>query len=153
MDKIRAKDARIAVVGDLMIDHYILGECERISPEAPVQVLGGEDANAALAEQLLSHAGANCDTVIQQEKCVTTRKSRVITSNQQIIRFDDESREDISLGSQYALLTDLQKNIFSYDVVLLSDYGKGVLTPTLTRDIISPCQSPRQTGIGRSQRD
>ncbi|AKF24350.1 cytochrome C biogenesis protein CcdA [Sulfurovum lithotrophicum] len=168
MDKIRAKKAKIAVVGDLMIDHYIWGECERISPEAPVQVLEvskesnvlggagnvinnltaldaevsvytvlGEDANAALAERLLREAGANCDAVIRQEKRVTTRKSRVIASNQQIIRFDDESREDISLGSQYALLTDLQKNIFSCDAVLLSDYGKGVLTPTLTRDIIS----------------
>ena len=168
MDKIRAKDSRIAVVGDLMIDHYIWGSCECISPEAPVQVLEvnkesnvlggagnvinnlvaldaavhvytvlGEDSNAVLAEQLLADAGANCDAVIRQEKRVTTRKSRVIASNQQIIRFDDESRDDISLSSQYALLTDLQKNIFSYDAILLSDYGKGVLTPTLTQDIIS----------------
>ena len=168
MDKIRAKKSRIAVVGDLMIDHYIWGNCERISPEAPVQVLEvakesnvlggagnvinnlialdaevhvytvlGEDANAALAETLLSSAGAHCDAVIRQKQRVTTRKSRVIASNQQIIRFDDESREDIALSSQHTLLTDLEKNIFSYDAILLSDYGKGVLTPTLTQDIIS----------------
>ena len=168
MDKIRAKESRIAVVGDLMIDHYIWGNCERISPEAPVQVLEvnkesnvlggagnvinnlialdaevyvytvlGEDTNASLAEELLFNAGANCDAVIRQGKRVTTRKSRVIASNQQIIRFDDESRDNISLHSQHTLLTDLEKNIFSYDAILLSDYGKGVLTPTLTQDIIS----------------
>ncbi|KYJ86316.1 D-glycero-beta-D-manno-heptose-7-phosphate kinase [Sulfurovum riftiae] len=168
MDKIRAKKANIAVVGDLMIDHYIWGSCERISPEAPVQVLEvkkesnvlggagnvinnlialdsqvsvytvlGDDANATLTEALLNEAGADCHAVIRQHERVTTKKSRVIASNQQIIRFDDESREDISLNSQHALLTDLQKNIFSYDAVLLSDYGKGVLTPNLTRDIIS----------------
>jgi D-beta-D-heptose 7-phosphate kinase/D-beta-D-heptose 1-phosphate adenosyltransferase len=168
MDKIRAKKAKIAVVGDLMIDHYIWGSCERISPEAPVQVLEvnkesnvlggagnvinnlialesqvsvytvlGDDENATLTETLLTEAGADSHAVIRQHGRVTTKKSRVIASNQQIIRFDDESREDIALQSQNELLTDLSKNIFSYDAVLLSDYGKGVLTSTLTRDIIS----------------
>ena len=168
MDKIRAKKAKIAVIGDLMIDHYIWGKCERISPEAPVQVLEvgkensvlggagnvinnltalesrvsvytvlGEDDNAKFAEQLLEKAGADCHAVIRQNERVTTKKSRVIASNQQIIRFDDESRGNISLRSQHTLLTELSKNIFSYDALLLSDYGKGVLTPTLTADIIS----------------
>ena len=167
MDKIRAKKAKIAVVGDLMIDHYIWGKCERISPEAPVQVLEvqkesnvlggagnvinnlialesevfvytvlGEDENATLTEELLDEAGANSHAVIRQRGRVTTKKSRVIASNQQIIRFDDESREDISETSQDALLNKLSETIFSYDAILLSDYGKGVLTSYLTQDII-----------------
>ncbi len=168
MDKIRQKQARIAVIGDLMIDHYIWGNCERISPEAPVQVLEvsrensllggagnvinnlialdakasvytviGDDENANLAEKLLKEAGAECTALLRQEGRVSTKKSRIIASNQQIIRFDDEDREDISLRLQHELLTKLSTNIFGYDAILLSDYGKGVLTPTLTKDIIA----------------
>lgn len=168
MDKIRAKRSKIAVIGDLMIDHYIWGKCERISPEAPVQVvettkessvLGGagnvinnlkaldcevsvytvlgDDKNADHTKKLLEEIGTDFHTIIHQEDRTTTKKSRVIASNQQIIRFDDETKEDISLNSQYTLLTKLTENIFSYDAILLSDYGKGVLTTTFTKDIIT----------------
>lgn len=168
MDKIRAKRSKIAVIGDLMIDHYIWGKCERISPEAPVQVveitkensvLGGagnvinnlkaldcevsvytvlgDDENANYTKKLLEEIDTDSHTIINQEDRITTKKSRVIASNQQIIRFDDETKEDISLRSQYELLTKLSENIFTYDVILLSDYGKGVLTTTFTKDIIA----------------
>lgn len=168
MDKIRAKRSKIAVIGDLMIDHYIWGKCERISPEAPVQVvettkessvLGGagnvinnlkaldcevsvytvlgDDGNADHTKKLLEEIGTDFHTIIRQEDRTTTKKSRVIASNQQIIRFDDETKEDISLESQTTLLTKLEENIFGYDAILLSDYGKGVLTTTFTKDIIA----------------
>ncbi len=168
MDRIRQKKTRIAVIGDLMIDHYIWGSCERISPEAPVQVLEiekensllggagnvinnlialdstvsvytviGKDKSADLAEMLLKDTGAECTILLREEGRATTKKSRIIASNQQIIRFDDENRDNITLRSQHELLTELSQNIFGYDVILLSDYGKGVLTPTLTKDIIS----------------
>jgi len=168
MDKIRAKRSRIAVIGDLMIDHYIWGKCNRISPEAPVQVvettkessvLGGagnvinnlkaldcevsvytvlgDDGNADHTKKLLEEIGTDFHTIIRQEDRTTTKKSRVIASNQQIIRFDDETKEDISLNSQTTLLSKLTENIFGYDAILLSDYGKGVLTTTFTKDIIA----------------
>ncbi|HIP18470.1 MAG TPA: D-glycero-beta-D-manno-heptose-7-phosphate kinase [Sulfurovum sp.] len=168
MDKIRAKRSKIAVIGDLMIDHYIWGKCDRISPEAPVQVveiseensvLGGagnvinnlkalecevsvytvlgDDKNADETQKLLEEIGTDFHTIIQQKDRTTTKKSRVIASNQQIIRFDDETKEDISLSSQVELLTKLSENIFSYDAILLSDYGKGVLTTNFTKDIIA----------------
>jgi len=168
MDKIRAKHSKIAVIGDLMIDHYIWGKCDRISPEAPVQVvettkessvLGGagnvinnlkaldcevsvytvlgDDKNADHTKTLLAEIGTDFHTIIHQEDRTTTKKSRVIASNQQIIRFDDETKEDISLDSQVTLLTKLTENIFDYDAILLSDYGKGVLTNTFTKDIIA----------------
>ena len=168
MDRIRQKDTRIAVIGDLMIDHYIWGKCERISPEAPVQVLEvnsensllggagnvinnlialgssvsvysviGDDESGKLAKNLLRETGAECTALLSQSGRTTTRKSRVIASNQQIIRFDDENREDISLKSQYELFTELSRNIYGYDAILLSDYGKGILTTLLTKDIIS----------------
>jgi D-beta-D-heptose 7-phosphate kinase/D-beta-D-heptose 1-phosphate adenosyltransferase len=172
MDKIRNKKPKIAVVGDLMIDHYIWGSCERISPEAPVQVVGvsyestllggagnvinnlialesevsvytvlGKDDNAQKAIQLLKESGAICQAIINEPSRKTTRKSRVIASNQQIIRLDDESKTDISSHSAKGLLDELKKYIRDYDAILLSDYNKGVLTVQLTQDIISLAKS------------
>jgi D-beta-D-heptose 7-phosphate kinase/D-beta-D-heptose 1-phosphate adenosyltransferase len=168
MDKLRAKRSKIAVIGDLMIDHYIWGKCERISPEAPVQVvettkessvLGGagnvinnlkaldcevsvytvlgDDKNAEHTKKLLEEIGTDFYTIIQEKDRITTKKSRVIASNQQIIRFDDETKEEISSSSQVSLLTKLTENISSYDAILLSDYGKGVLTTLFTKKIIA----------------
>ena len=168
MDRIRAKHSKIAVIGDLMIDHYIWGKCERISPEAPVQVIEsekessvlggagnvinnlkaldcqvsvytvlGDDYNAKFTQKLLEEIGTDSHTIIHEKDRVTTKKSRVIASNQQILRFDDETRENISLQSQATLFKTLSKHIASYDAVLLSDYGKGVLTTNFTKDIIA----------------
>ena len=63
--------------------------------------------------------------IINQEGRITTKKSRVIASNQQIIRFDDETKEDISLESQEKLLSKLSENISSYDVYFFQITGKG----------------------------
>jgi D-beta-D-heptose 7-phosphate kinase/D-beta-D-heptose 1-phosphate adenosyltransferase len=168
MDRIRNKKPHIAVIGDLMIDHYIWGSCERISPEAPVQVVNvskessvlggagnvinnlkslgaevsifsvvGDDDNAKEMKRLLSSSSFKNRTLICEANRRTTKKSRIIASNQQVIRYDDETVENISLASQVALLEALEKELFHFDIILLSDYGKGVLTPTLTRDIIA----------------
>ena len=168
MDRIRQKKPQIAVIGDLMIDHYIWGSCERISPEAPVQVVNvskestvlggagnvvsnlqslgadvsifsvvGADENAQAMDELLSQTKVKQFMLINEPNRRTTKKSRIIASNQQVIRYDDESIEDISLSSEITLLKALKKELLHVDVILLSDYGKGVLTPSLTRDIIS----------------
>jgi D-beta-D-heptose 7-phosphate kinase/D-beta-D-heptose 1-phosphate adenosyltransferase len=75
--------------------------------------------------------------IINEASRITTKKSRIIASNQQVIRYDSETTKNILLKSQFALLEALKKNFFTYDVILLSDYGKGVLTPSLTQDIIN----------------
>lgn len=168
MDRIRKKKTKIAVIGDLMIDHYVWGSCERISPEAPVQVVSvskettvlggagnvinnlhslgaevsifsvvGDDSNATEMENLLSKTEAKHITLIKESGRRTTKKSRIIASNQQVIRYDDETTDNIILSSQYYLLEALKKELFHYDLIVLSDYAKGVLTPNLTRDIIS----------------
>jgi len=168
MERIRNKKPTIALIGDLMIDHYIWGSCERISPEAPVQVVSvkkeslllggagnvinnlhsldakvsifsviGDDENATQMQTLLAQTNAQHISVISESERRTTKKSRIIASNQQVIRYDNETTQNITLSSQFALLEALKKELFSCDIVLLSDYGKGVLTPTLTRDIIA----------------
>lgn len=171
MDRIRKKQLHIAVIGDLMLDHYIWGACERISPEAPVAVVSvakestvlggagnvvnnldslgakvsifsvvGDDSNAKEMAQLLNEKKVT-HTLVEEIGRRTTKKSRIIASNQQVIRYDDESKENIGLSSQMQLLEALQKELFTYDIVILSDYAKGVLTANLSKDIISMCQS------------
>ena len=158
---------KILVVGDLMIDHYLWGKCERISPEAPVQVvevqnettvLGGagnvinnlvtlgasvsvasvigEDDNGKELLELLAQIDVDTTAIVEQSERKTSKKSRVIASNQQIIRYDKESKEDITALSQEKLFTLVSHNIDRFDALILSDYGKGVLTTELTRDII-----------------
>ena len=168
MDRIRKTRPHIAVIGDLMIDHYIWGSCERISPEAPVQVVNvskensvlggagnvinnllslgsdvsiysviGYDQNAKEMSNLLANTASKKITLIHEDARRTTKKSRIIASNQQVIRYDDETKEDITYFSEEALLKIFKEELLSYDVVLLSDYGKGVLTTKLTEEIIS----------------
>ncbi len=171
MDRIREKKPKIAVIGDLMIDHYIWGSCERISPEAPVQVVNvnrensvlggagnvvnnlhslgakvslfsvvGDDSSATHMRELLDNSNITYNLAIEEGR-YTTKKSRIIASNQQIIRYDNETVRDITLASQMEILNSFQQELFSFDVVILSDYGKGVLTPNLCRDIISQCKA------------
>ncbi|RUM70223.1 MAG: bifunctional heptose 7-phosphate kinase/heptose 1-phosphate adenyltransferase [Sulfurovum sp.] len=167
MDRIRKKRPNIVVIGDLMIDHYIWGSCERISPEAPVQVVNvsrensvlggagnvinnllslgadvsiysvvGDDVNATEMNKMLIKIEPKTLSLVTEEGRRTTKKSRIIASNQQVIRYDDETTLDIAQQSEIVLLDALEKNISLYEMVILSDYGKGLLTPTLTKNII-----------------
>jgi len=155
----------IAVIGDFMIDHYLWGKSDRISPEAPVpvvEVLKEEDrlGGAGNVVNNLLALGSNVlvSTVIGKnskrlldllkEKNIDTRgifidenretiiKSRVIASNYQVIRYDKETKTAISNELEEKILNYLQDNINDIDLILLSDYEKGVLTKSLTQKII-----------------
>ena len=171
MIELRHTNPKILVVGDLMIDHYLWGKCERISPEAPVQVVAieketsvlggagnvihnlralgasvgvlsviGNDDNAQELKTLLHEIDINTNTLVVQENRNTSKKSRIIASHQQVVRYDKESTEDISNEVQAQILEHFVQEIASYDIVLLSDYGKGVLTDALTRKLIATAQ-------------
>ena len=158
---------RILVVGDLMIDHYLWGSCERISPEAPVQVvnvdrestvLGGagnviNNLRALGAEVDVMSVVGNCEISDEMRALLTnikvdthhlavesgrvaSKKSRIIAAQQQVVRYDRESVDAISEDTQQQLIDSYQNMVADYDVVLLSDYGKGVLTQTLTQTLI-----------------
>ncbi len=168
MDRIREKKPHIAVIGDLMIDHYIWGACERISPEAPVpivsvsresSVLGGAgnvinnlhslgaevsvfsvvgcDEHAKEMDKLLLETKSKELVLIHEDGRRTTKKSRIIASNQQVIRYDDETTKEINNFSEKSLFNNLIRDFEYYDMVLLSDYGKGLLTFNLTQNIIA----------------
>ncbi len=163
---------KILVVGDLMIDHYLWGSCERISPEAPVQVVDiskettvlggagnvinnlvtlgaivsvssviGDDSNGTELINMLKSINVDIDNIIVQNKRKTSKKSRVIASNQQVIRYDKESKNPITLESEKVILERLALNINNFEIVILSDYGKGVLTESLCQGIIKLANS------------
>jgi D-beta-D-heptose 7-phosphate kinase/D-beta-D-heptose 1-phosphate adenosyltransferase len=156
------KSRRVVVVGDAMLDIYLIGDVERISPEAPVPVLtvkerryslGGAAnvaANAAAigadvtlvaaigddrrGEQLrteLAAAGIRDEGVVTVSDRPTTSKTRVVARSQQLVRIDEE--EDVLLDGK--VLAELQKGVRralkDADVVVLEDYNKGVLAPSL----------------------
>jgi rfaE bifunctional protein kinase chain/domain len=152
----RLASARLLVVGDVMLDRYWFGEVSRISPEAPVPVVKvdrteerpGGAANVARNASALGagvallsvvgedEAGESLRRLVEADRVAanlhrdatiaTTVKLRVIARQQQLLRIDFEtapSRE--VLADKLAAFRDL---LPQYDVVILSDYGKGGLT-------------------------
>ncbi len=161
------KSPKLLVIGDLMVDHYLWGSCERISPEAPVQVVNIKSESAVLGgagnvinnlnalgaqvdvisvigdceisdelKALFADIKVNTQYLITQKDRITSKKSRIIASQQQVVRYDRESTDEISNESQKSILDVFKSIIDNYDGVLLSDYGKGVLTKKLTASLI-----------------
>ncbi|MDB3892692.1 D-glycero-beta-D-manno-heptose-7-phosphate kinase [Candidatus Thioglobus sp.] len=168
MISLQGKSPKLLVIGDLMIDHYLWGSCERISPEAPVQVVNVKSESSVLGgagnvinnlcalgaqvdvisviggceisdelKALLNNISVSTQHLITQKDRITSKKSRIIASQQQVVRYDRESSDEISAGSQKSILESFTSIINNYDGVLLSDYGKGVLTSDLTKSLIS----------------
>jgi len=169
---LNSRKPNILVIGDLMLDHYILGSATRLSPEAPVpvvnvhrenKIIGGAanvasnlvelGANVQLAgitgqdsagediRTLLAQKGIDTNLVFEDTSRTTTIKTRVIASNHQIVRIDKEDTHEISQAFEKAFLKDLLSHIESADVVVLSDYNKGLLTTSLSLNIIETCNS------------
>lgn len=164
------KQAKILVVGDLMLDHYIWGSCDRISPEAPVAIvqvaseskkvggagnvaqnlikLGaevsmlsvlGKDFIGRETLNILEENSINVENIIFEEGRQSSQKSRVMAHRQQILRVD---REDAcTIKKEDEVLANFKKIFQAYDLVLLSDYNKGVLTKKLCLEIIKLCRA------------
>ncbi|QCD52061.1 D-glycero-beta-D-manno-heptose-7-phosphate kinase [Campylobacter sp. RM16192] len=160
------REVRVLVVGDLMLDHYIWGSCDRISPEAPVQVVkiknetkrlggagnvvlnllslgtkvgvisvvGADEVGEEIIE-ILEKFGAKVEFIKRESSRISSIKSRVMATHQQVVRIDKESAEDIDCEDE--VIAKFKENLKNYDVVLLSDYGKGVLTPRICNELIN----------------
>ena len=160
------KKPNILVIGDLMVDHYLWGTCDRISPEAPVQIIDiqnetkvlggagnvisnllslgaevgvlsvvGDDSVAEEVKYLIDATDAKSFLILQKGR-KTSKKSRIMASKSQVVRYDHESKNNISFESTDKVYAKLQQIVNGYDLILLSDYGKGVLTNDLTQRII-----------------
>jgi len=165
-------DKWVLVIGDLMLDRYLIGDVQRISPEAPVPVvllkqqndraggaanvaanlanLGittriagcvGEDAEASTLLALINHLGIKSEAVIQSSARPTIAKTRVMSTNQQIVRIDQESQAPLSDEENSELHILITRAIHDQPaMVILSDYAKGVLSEATCRYIIETCK-------------
>jgi D-glycero-beta-D-manno-heptose-7-phosphate kinase len=158
MDQIRERlrRARVLIVGDAMLDRYLFGSVDRISPEAPVPVvrvtrqeerLGGAANVAMNIKSLGTHAtlitvvgddepAHRLQQLLEEQgvevllgrdgKLHTSVKLRVIGRAQQLLRVDFEDPPDHEVLSN--MLVDFERVVADYGAVLFSDYGKGGLT-------------------------
>ena len=162
------KSVKAIVIGDLMIDEYLWGSVDRVSPEAPVpvvcvnresQTLGGAGnvinnlvsmgatvcavgtAGTGKAGQMifekLGELGIATDTIISEPLRPTTRKTRVIASNQQVLRIDKEVVTHISDHTLERLVDGIEANIRDADLIILSDYNKGLITRALVEKTVA----------------
>jgi rfaE bifunctional protein kinase chain/domain len=99
----------------------------------------GEDAAGEQLMQLLNRSGVCDEGVIRDRSRPTTRKTRVVCGNHQIVRLDEEVTEDISETTASALLAKVTRRLEQVDAVILSDYAKGVLAKDLPQTIIMEC--------------
>lgn len=165
---VRAAEARALVIGDLMLDEYLWGRAERISPEAPVQVVDvvsedlrlggagnvvnnlvalgcrvsvcsviGADDNGTLLCHAFSGMGVDTAAVFEDPVRRTGKKTRVIAAHQQIVRIDRETREEISSGFEERIIGYLEREGASFQVFVISDYLKGVLTARVLQAVIN----------------
>jgi len=170
--------ARIMVVGDIMVDHFIWGSVSRISPEAPVPVvrvtnesfhlggaanvvhnihaLGGKVYTAGVTGhdgmgkkivQDLRALGISTGGIIVTHKRPTTKKTRIIAHNQQVVRFDREETSSLSTNIKKRIISYCRKTLSDVDAVILSDYDKGLLSQELVEEVIALCKKDKKPVI------
>ncbi len=159
--------SKVLVIGDIMLDKYYFGDVERISPEAPVPVvlvkriesriggagntalnlknlgievdiLGviGNDENGEELLKLLKINNFNLNYIVRLENTTTT-KIRVISRNQHLLRIDFEETENLNKKTESSILDIIRDKIRDYDLVIISDYNKGLITEEISQFIIN----------------
>src|SRR6266516_2458053 len=113
---------RIVVVGDAMLDVYLSGDAERISPEAPVPVVTVRARRTALGGA--ANVAANVAAIGAECRLVAA-------SGQQVVRIDEKVEDPISPRAEEQLAARLQRAMTDADALLIEDYNKGTLTPVV----------------------
>jgi len=158
----------VLCVGDVMLDRYIYGKVERISPESPVPILRverqvnmlggagnvlrnlsalgvdasiaavlGEDMEAEELRALFAEChGAQVSLTLSPER-KTTVKTRFLAGNQQLLRCDEESLEPLPNPTRKQVLAAATDLMPKHDIVLVSDYAKGVVKGDMAQDLIA----------------
>ena len=169
-----ASRVRVAVIGDAMLDVYLRGEVDRISPEAPVPVVHVHERRYALGgagnvAQNVRAVGAVCDLVAAigddaggRSVCgmlrdigapldslitvdrPTTTKTRIVARSQQVVRVDEENDADLDGEEVVRLIRAVEAAVASADALVLEDYNKGLLVP---RVIDAAMRAARDKGI------
>ena len=166
LEKMRGR--RIAVVGDVMLDRYLIGDTERLSPEAPVPVVTVHEHRSALggaanvaANVAAIGATANLVGVVGDDQDggalrrdmvaahlddrfmltlagrPTTSKTRVVARGQQVVRIDEEVDTLLDAVEGEKIGARVEEALADADALLLEDYNKGALTPSVIRAALS----------------
>ena len=162
----RLARARVLVVGDVMVDHFHYGDVERISPEAPIPVLRverqdtmlggagnvvrnlrsldsqarfvtvtGKDADGRGVARLIKKQGVKDAPLIEDGRRTST-KTRYIAGVQQVLRADRETTAPLGPKVEAKLIRAVTSALRTCQAVVLSDYGKGVLSAGAAKKII-----------------
>ena len=160
-------DVCVLCLGDVMLDRFVHGAIERISPEAPIPVirlnetremlggtgnvahniatlggravligLVGRDSPGEAVGRLLAGVPGIAPALVASADRPTICKTRFIASQQQIVRTDEESQLALQPREAAALLAVFDAQLPSARAIILSDYGKGVLSETVVRHVI-----------------
>ncbi len=162
-----ARRQHVVIIGDAMLDVYLRGDVDRISPEAPVPVVRVRDRKLALGgaanvAQNVAAMGAGCDLVavvgddragstlrehldagrMSSRSLVTvdrptTTKTRVMARSQQLVRFDEEDDRDLHDSDVEAVLAAIARAMPEATAVVFEDYNKGVLVPSVIEGAIA----------------
>jgi D-beta-D-heptose 7-phosphate kinase / D-beta-D-heptose 1-phosphate adenosyltransferase len=168
------RNRHVLVIGDIMLDRYIWGDVERVSPEAPVPIVRavhrseqpGGAANVAMnvaglgaKASLFGFCGQDADrdsleaclrkagvnaALTSVETHPTTTKLRIVGGRQQMLRLDTEKTDGYPVAAYDDLIAKVESAIPSADAVVLSDYAKGVLAENVCQRLI---QKAREHGI------
>ena len=164
----RLAEVRVLVAGDFILDRFVNGVIDRISPEAPIPVLHGRSASQALGgagnvvanivslggrasavsavgddpaghavRSMLADLGVDTAGLVSSRSRMTSCKSRFIAMNQQVLRFDEEEVAPLDAATRAELLARFETVVAEADIVILSDYGKGVLTDGTAANLIA----------------
>ena len=170
----RFSQTRVLCIGDVMLDHFVYGTIDRISPEAPVPVFNyGREANmlggagnvmancAALGSRVSAVCALGCDEagrhvrsllegfaddmlIVEEKNAPTVEKTRIIAGGNHILRIDSEKNVAVNLFADAGVEARLADLMERCDVVLLSDYRKGMLSPENCRRILAlACETGR----------
>jgi D-beta-D-heptose 7-phosphate kinase/D-beta-D-heptose 1-phosphate adenosyltransferase len=129
-------------------ERYLLGGACNVAANlrelgASAAVLGvvGDDEGGRQLRQLLADAGIDTQALVTDHTRPTTRKTRYVAKTLQVLRVDEESRAPVAGAAEQAMLAVLEQRPFPWRSVLLSDYGKGVLTPRVVQAAIAAARS------------
>jgi rfaE bifunctional protein kinase chain/domain len=175
--------AKILVLGDLMLDKYIIGKVSRISPEAPVPIVNvieekhtlggagnvinnlcglgtqptiiariGKDSDGDIIKSYLSKNKVNHHLI--ESNLPTITKTRVVSGTQQMLRIDYEKVINLTENEEIRVLNQIKDLISQFDIVVVSDYGKGFISDNLIKNIVLICnQNNIKTIIDPKDRD
>lgn len=160
-------DIRVMCVGDMMLDIFVYGKTNRLSPEAPVPVLleqrnrrmlggagnvvanlrslgcrtsfvgvVGQDEEGKSLRSFMADLGADNDLLVSLPGYPTSVKTRFVSGRQHMLRVDREEKLNMPEDVMASLLAAMEKKLPEIDMVMISDYGKGLFDERFTPAVI-----------------